>query len=64
MVFAATPRRDEQAAGAAGTLVYGQLKTFTLGFRSVRAENLVLKKDRVTLTFRDGMMYFPGSRLL
>ncbi len=25
----------------------------------MRAENLVLKKDRVTLTFHDGMLYFP-----
>ena len=60
MVFAVTPPRDEQAAGGRGALVYGQLKTFALGFRSVRAENLVLKKDRVTVTFRDGIMYFPA----
>src|SRR5579859_7000662 len=60
MVFAGTPPRDEQAAGGRGAVVYGQLKTFALGFRSVRAENLVLKKDRVTVTFRDGIMYFPA----
>ena len=36
------------------------MKAFALGHRSVRAENLVLKKDRVTITFRDGMLYFPA----
>jgi hypothetical protein len=53
-------RADEHAGTGKGAAVYGQLKAFELGFRSVRAENLVLKKDRITLTFRDGMLYFPA----
>src|SRR5450432_1828823 len=39
--------------------VYSQLKLFALGNRSARADNLVLKKDRITLTFASGMLYFP-----
>lgn len=57
--FAGAAHGDERAARK-GAELYGQLKAFALGFRSVRAENLVLKKDRVTLTFRDGMLYFPA----
>ena len=60
MGFAVAARGDERPAVGKGAAVYGQLKAFALGFRSVRAENLVLKKDRVTLTFRDGMLYFPA----
>jgi len=52
-------RAEEKRVGR-GTALYGQLKEFALGFRSVRAENLVLKKDRVTITFRDGTLYFPA----
>ena len=59
MDFAVAARGDERPSAGKGAVVYGQLKAFALGFRSVRAENLVLKKDRVTLTFRDGMLYFP-----
>jgi len=51
---------DERPVIGKGNAVYGQLKDFNVGYRSVRAENLVLKKDRVTLTFRDGMLYFPA----
>lgn len=59
MGFTVDARGDEQPAGK-GAAVYAQLKAFALGFRSVRTENVVLKKDRVTLTFRDGMLYFPA----
>jgi Peptidase family M1 domain len=51
---------DGRPATGNKAAAYGQLKAFALGFRSVRAENLVLKEDRVTLTFRDGMLYFPA----
>jgi hypothetical protein len=51
--------RGEAAPAGRGAALYGQLKAFTLGFTSVRVENLVLKRDRVTLTFKDGMLYFP-----
>ena len=59
MGFAVAAHSDQPAAGR-GAAVYGNLKAFALGHRSVRAENLVLKKDRVTITFRDGMLYFPA----
>ncbi|HEY4961078.1 MAG TPA: hypothetical protein VII29_09490, partial [Terriglobales bacterium] len=60
MGFAVAARGDERQTPGKGAVVYGQLKAFALGFRSVRAENLVLKRDRVTLTFRDGILYFPA----
>lgn len=50
----------DNPAASANTALYHQLRTFALGYRSVRAENLVLKKDRVTITFHDGMIYFPA----
>src|SRR3954467_262399 len=59
MAFTAFARAQDKPIGK-GKALYGQLKEFALGFRSVRAENLVLKKDRVTITFRDGMLYFPA----
>ncbi len=58
-LFVVAASGDERSAGK-GAAIYGQLRAFALGFRSVRAENLVLKRDRVTLTFRDGMVYFPA----
>ncbi len=60
MVFAVAASCDERQAEGKGAVVYGQLKGFALGFRSVRVENLVLKKDRVRLTFHNGMFYFPA----
>src|SRR3954468_4540363 len=57
--FTAFARAEDKPIGK-GTALYRQLKEFALGFRSVRAENLLLKKDRVTITFRDGMLYFPA----
>jgi hypothetical protein len=39
---------------------YQQLKSFSLGYRSSHVENLVLTKDRVTITFREGTLYFPA----
>ncbi|MDR3747723.1 MAG: hypothetical protein P4M04_06180 [Acidobacteriota bacterium] len=59
MGFSVAARGDQPPAGR-GLAVYGNLKAFALGYRSVRVENLVLKKDRVTLTFHDGMLYFPA----
>lgn len=59
-LFAVSARGDDVAASASGTALYRQLKAFALGYRSLRAENVVLKKDRVTVTFRDGMIYFPA----
>src|SRR5215472_3625892 len=58
-MFAVAARGDERPTGK-GAALYGQLKAFALGFRSVRVEDLVLKKDRVTLMFRDGIFYFPA----
>ena len=40
--------------------LYHQLQAFTLGSRSIHAENVVLHKDRATITFREGMIYFPA----
>lgn len=40
--------------------LYDQLKTFSLGYASLLAENLVVHKDRVTLTFEKGTFYFPS----
>src|SRR5215470_535626 len=40
--------------------LYDQLKAFSLGYASTTAENLVLHKDRVTLTFARGTFYFPA----
>jgi hypothetical protein len=59
---AATPAAcaDDRAPVGRGTGIYSSLKSFSLGYRTVHAENLVLKKDRVTLTFRDGVLYFPA----
>jgi hypothetical protein len=48
-----------QAPSDATASLYTQLKLFALGNRSARANNLVLKKDRITLTFASGMLYFP-----
>jgi len=59
-LLAVAARADDTASHGNGTDLYGQLKAFTLGYRSIRAENLVLKKDRGTITFRDGMLYFPA----
>jgi hypothetical protein len=59
MNFAVSASGDERPAAGKGAGVYGQLKAFALGFRMVRAENLVLKRDRVTITFRDGVLYLP-----
>jgi Peptidase family M1 domain len=60
MGLAVAARGDDRPAARKATVIYGQLKAFALGFRSVRVENLVLKKDRVTLTFHNGMFYFPA----
>ena len=54
------PARGDDSAASGNTALYHQLRAFALGYRSVRAENLVLKKDRVTITFREGMIYFPA----
>ena len=54
------PARCEDAAISSSGALYSQLKAFTLGYRSIRAENLVLKRDRGTITFGDGMIYFPA----
>ncbi|HTS37444.1 MAG TPA: M1 family aminopeptidase [Candidatus Solibacter sp.] len=59
-LLATSARGDEPAASPNTAALYHQLKAFALGYRSVRAENLVLKKDRVTITFRDGLIYFPA----
>ncbi|MGO9088716.1 MAG: M1 family metallopeptidase [Candidatus Sulfotelmatobacter sp.] len=58
--FAVPAGATSGPATGESAVVYGQLKAFSLGFRVVRAENLVLKKDRATLTFRDGVLYFPA----
>jgi Peptidase family M1 domain len=58
ILLAVAVRGENQGLGRASS-VYQQLKAFSVGYSSVRAENLVLKKDRVTITFRDGMLYFP-----
>lgn len=42
------------------TALYRQLKAFSLGNDSIRAENVVLQKDRATITFHDGIFYFPA----
>lgn len=51
---------DQRPAPGKASAVYAQLRAFPLGFRSVPAENLVLKRDRVTITFREGALYFPA----
>ena len=49
----------QDATPSANVALYRQLQAFTLGSRSIHAENLVLHKDRVTITFREGMIYLP-----
>jgi len=50
---------SQDSAPSANLALYRQLQGFTLGSRSIHAENLVLQKDRATITFRDGIIYFP-----
>ena len=59
-LFVVPARGDDAPVSGRGAGLYRQLKAFTLGYRSVVAENLVLKKDRGTITFREGMIYFPA----
>ena len=50
----------QEKAAVSNPGLYHQLQAFTLGPRGILAENLVLHKDRATITFRDGMIYFPA----
>jgi hypothetical protein len=50
----------DDATSANEAALYQQLRSFALGYRGLRAENLVLTRDRVTITFRDGIIYFPA----
>jgi len=59
ILLSATARGDDAASTSNPLLIYEKLKAFSVGYGSVRAENLVLKRDRVTITFRDGTLYFP-----
>jgi hypothetical protein len=52
-------RGDDAANPSNPSLIYEKLKVFSVGYGSVRTENLVLKGDRVIITFRDGTLYFP-----
>jgi hypothetical protein len=51
---------DENRGAASASAVYQALRTFSLGYSSVRTENLVVKKDRARITFQDGTLYFPA----
>jgi hypothetical protein len=59
ILLSAIARGDDAASTSNPLLIYEKLKAFSVGYGSVRAENLVLKRDRVTITFRDGTLYFP-----
>ena len=50
----------QNAVPSANLALYHDLRAFSLGSRSIHVENLVLHKDRATITFRDGMIYFPA----
>ena len=52
-----TPVSAQEGASAQGTAVYEQLKAFSLGGGTVEAAGLVLKRDRVEMSF-DGTFYF------
>jgi len=54
------PAFAQNSAPSANFALYRQLQAFSLGSRSIRAENLVLHKDRAMITFRDGTIYFPA----
>jgi len=60
LVLCMCTRVFAQAAPSANVALYQQLQTFSLGSRSIRAENLVLHKDRAIITFRDGTIHFPA----
>jgi hypothetical protein len=51
-MYAQTPTASE------GRQLYNQLNDFKLGGGAIQAENLVLQRDRGTITFSSGMIYF------
>jgi len=50
----------QSAAPSANLALYRQLQAFALSSRSIHAENLVLQKDRATITFREGTIYLAA----
>jgi hypothetical protein len=59
-VLHAVPVYPLESSPAPSTSLYEELRNFSLGYSSVRAEHLVLKKDRATITFESGTFYFPA----
>ena len=59
-VLPAVPAYPQGSSPAPSTSLYKELKNFSLGSSNVRAEHLVLKRDRVTITFESGTFYFPA----
>src|SRR5215831_1725536 len=58
LVYCAARAQALEATNTAS--IYQELKEFSLGYASLPANNLVLKKDRATLTFEKGTFYFSS----
>jgi Peptidase family M1 domain len=60
LIFVLAAHGAEVSGAGSATSIYRDLQSCSPGYASVRVTNLVFKRDRVTLTFRDGMFYFPA----
>ena len=56
--LAVSARSNQKSLPAASVPVYQQLKAAVLDSHSIATENLVLKRDRVTISFICGTLYF------